>query len=280
MKEPIFPSAVDVLEVMPSEVLQVSKLKDFSPLARRVAARISTLKAKNSMIGKCSSWQLSHYNPLLINEKDVVKWVLRKTRASHKGAVVQRTSNSYRDDLRFKSPDSPICQGQKVHQELLFESMDYLQKSEVAKTADIEVAYQWRPVHHVKGRNAYQKSTREGILGLDLEDPRRRGELHCDPPDPKSLISNDEIPTKIGAMPVSPVELTCAAPDLATGNKPMLPLNPIRLALDSSDDVPTCLLGDLQLDTFSQPADEKAEGSCVGYALRSENLGLGTFSSK
>ncbi|GMH19192.1 hypothetical protein Nepgr_021033 [Nepenthes gracilis] len=33
--------------------------------------------------------------------------------------------------------------------------------NEVAKTVDIEVAFHWRPVHHVKGRTANQKSTRE-----------------------------------------------------------------------------------------------------------------------
>ncbi|GMH22962.1 hypothetical protein Nepgr_024805 [Nepenthes gracilis] len=105
-------------------------------------------------------------------------------------------------------------------------------------------------------------------------------ELHCGPPNPEALITNDEIPTKIGSVPDSLVELTCVAPNLATGNKPMLPLNPLGLALDSSDNVPSCLLGNLQLDTFSQAADEKAEGSCVGCALRSENLGLGSISSK
>ncbi|GMH06079.1 hypothetical protein Nepgr_007919 [Nepenthes gracilis] len=96
-----------------------SELKDLFPLARRVTTQInsllraidksahkdealhglasfpaanlsprtlySSLKGKKSMIKKCSSWQLSHYNPLLVNEKEVDNLVLRKTRASHKG---------------------------------------------------------------------------------------------------------------------------------------------------------------------------------------------------
>ncbi|GMH10628.1 hypothetical protein Nepgr_012469 [Nepenthes gracilis] len=36
----------------------------------------SSLKEKKSMIKKHNSWQLSHYNPLLINEKEVENWVL------------------------------------------------------------------------------------------------------------------------------------------------------------------------------------------------------------
>ncbi|GMH13612.1 hypothetical protein Nepgr_015453 [Nepenthes gracilis] len=222
--------------------------------------------------------------------------------------------------------------------------------NEVAKTVDIEVAYHWRPVHHVKGRTAYQKCTKEVLpdrqgavskiltfvasagepeslmmvlkaelspishvvsfehmlpstppalnhdvakgLVLDVIDSDNSftilqdsedlevKELHCGPPDPVALITNDEIPTKIGSVLDCPVELTCAAPDLATGNKPVLPLDPLGLALDSLDVVPSFLLGDLQLDTSSRPADEKVESSCAWRCLRSENIGLGSISSK
>ncbi|GMH31662.1 hypothetical protein Nepgr_033506 [Nepenthes gracilis] len=99
--------------------MQESKLKNLSPLAREVAARIkallraddqsehqdealpglaspqvdilsprmqdSSLKVHNSIIKKPFFRQLCHYNPLLINEKEIENWVFRKTRASHKG---------------------------------------------------------------------------------------------------------------------------------------------------------------------------------------------------
>ncbi|GMH31826.1 hypothetical protein Nepgr_033670 [Nepenthes gracilis] len=51
------------------------------------------------------------------------------------------------------------------------------------------------------------------------------------------MITNDEIPTKIESVPDSPVELTCDGPDLAPGNKLVLPLDSLGLALDSSDAV-------------------------------------------